>query len=185
MSTNDGITKLLREIKKYVLHDMPTQVEWHTCKEVDWDAKTMTTVDVGSETELYDVKLGLGASYVRPKVGALCLIGKIENNDGLGYLIAASESDAVEFTADGVSVVIEEGKVKLNGEKHSIVKAEELKQELDKTKAVLEKVVETLLSWTVAPTDGGAALKALAITNLSVLKTGDYSNIKNDTIKHG
>ena len=185
MSTDDGITEMIEYIKKYVLHDLTTQVEWHTCTRVNWETKTMDSKEVASETELFDVYLGMGSMNVRPKVGSKCLVGMIENHNGIGFLIYAQEAEAIELVAGGVKVEVEDGKIKLNGDTYSSVKAETLQKELNKTKAVVDTLVQVLSNWTVAGGDGGAALQLLIKSSLAPLTTGDYSNIKNDTVKHG
>lgn len=182
---DDGITEMLRYIKKYVLHDMPVQIEWQTCKEVNWEEKTMVGTEVASELDMFDVALGLGSVCVRPKIGTKCLVGIIENHEGIGFLIYAEEAESIELTANGVKVEIADEIVKLNGESYGMVKAKELQDELNKTKAVVDALVEAVSNTTPVQNDGGLALQSAIKLALSSLKTGDYSNIINEKVKHG
>lgn len=73
----------------------------------------------------------------------------------------------------------------LDGSYNGLVKADELKTQLDKTNKVLTDVVNSLKNWTVTPSDGGAALKAYFLTQLGTDVIGDFSAIRNDNITHG
>ena len=76
--------------------------------------------------------------------------------------------------------------IQLNGDQFGgLIKIERLTDELNKTKAVLNAIKNVLTTWTPVPNDGGAALKTAATTALSSLNTGNYTNLTNDTVKHG
>ena len=69
------------------------QTHWVEVVEVDWNTKTMTAKGLTDDLEFYDVLLGLGSVYKKPKVGAKCLIGLILNNEAATFLIEAEAVD--------------------------------------------------------------------------------------------
>ena len=69
------------------------QTHWVEVVEVDWNTKTMTAKGLTDDLEFYDVLLGLGVFYKKPKVGAKCLIGLILNNEAATFLIEAEAVD--------------------------------------------------------------------------------------------
>lgn len=77
-------------------------------------------------------------------------------------------------------------KISLNGENLSgIVKADELKTQLDKMSDRIDKMVNTFNGWVVLPNDGGAALATAMKTVIGTMVKEDFSNIKNDKVVHG
>ena len=69
------------------------QTHWAEVVEVDWNNKTMTVKGLIDDLEFYDVLLGLGSVYKKPKIGAKCLIGLILNNEAATFLIEAEAVD--------------------------------------------------------------------------------------------
>ncbi len=66
-----------------------------------------------------------------------------------------------------------------------LCKTLELQTQINKLNAQLQAVISSLQNWTVAPTDGGAALKAFFATQILGKAAGDFSNIENQKIIHG
>lgn len=86
---------------------VPIQVEWGKVVKVDWNAKT-ADVEI-DELIYYDVLLGLGNQYRKPKLNTRCLIGSIENKEA-SYLIDAEEiEEVVTLTGDAELVQKKEG----------------------------------------------------------------------------
>lgn len=111
-----------------------------------------------------------------PSVGSTVLVG-ITNND-IFVLLSVSDCDKIFISSNEL--------IQFNGgELGGIVKAQELKTQLDKTNAVLQAVVDSLTNWTVAPSDGGAALKAFFATAIVGKTVGNFTNIENESITHG
>ncbi|MBU2923060.1 hypothetical protein KO504_17050 [Winogradskyella psychrotolerans] len=162
------------------------QTHYAYVTDVDWEAKTATVKGLLDDLEFYDVLLGLGSSFIKPSIDSKCLIGVILNNDAQTFLISAEEIEAFEMVdKTGFKCHLNNGKLTLNGESfQGLVKAPELKTQLDKNTLILQKIQEIFNSWTPVPNDGGAALKTL-VTAFTSLPRADLSNIKNDTIKHG
>lgn len=71
------------------------QTHWAVVQSVDWEAKTMVVKDLVDDLEFYDVLLGLGSFYRKPKVGTSCLIGIILNNEAASFLIEVEEVEEV------------------------------------------------------------------------------------------
>lgn len=77
--------------------------------------------------------------------------------------------------------------IHLGGDSYSIVKGEELQQEIKKLQGVVDAMVQAFKSWVppVGTPDSGAALKTTMIAALQGKATGSFSGILNETVKHG
>jgi len=139
-----------------------------TVKSVEGDQCTVLSE---SETEIPGVRLQMdpsaGVLYM-PKVGSVVLLLRISDFDF--SVVMFSALDEIKF---------------LNGSYGGLVKAPELKEQLDKTNEVVNAIAQTLQTWTPVSNDGGAALKTAAIAALTGKVVGDYSNIENDKVSHG
>ncbi|MDP1708849.1 MAG: hypothetical protein Q8L89_07290, partial [Gammaproteobacteria bacterium] len=65
---------MVKLLKAQAKKQVPTQVVWATVDSVDWNAKTMQCTAQTDELERYDVLLGLGSQYMRPKKGSKVLL---------------------------------------------------------------------------------------------------------------
>lgn len=101
------VAKFKKIIAERAKAKTPIQVEWGKVTSVDWNSKTAeVTVD---ELIYYDVLLGLGNQYRKPKINTRCLIGIIENKEG-SYLIDAEEiEEVVTLTGDAELVQKKDG----------------------------------------------------------------------------
>lgn len=124
---------------------------------------------------LYDVRLrstidgnekGL---IVIPKQGSDVIVGTIENTPHSAFIIQYSEVDEIRL-----------GDNQLGG----IVKAKELKIQIDKNTDALNQLIQTLKDWTPVSQDGGAALKAAISTAFPTINLADLSNIENTNVLH-
>ncbi len=98
------------------------------------------------------------------------------------------EGDACLWTKDGAFVIARgSGTLELNGTDYSgLVKADELKTQLDKMTARIDGIINAIQTAAVAPTDGGATFKANMIAVLATLQNKeDFSQIKNEAVQHG
>ncbi|WP_435135708.1 hypothetical protein [Formosa sp. A9] len=84
------------------------QTHWATVSEIDWEAKTMTATGTADNLPFYDVLLGLGDCYVKPKIGARCLIGTILNQEAATFLIGCSNLEETVITADKTQLTVKE-----------------------------------------------------------------------------
>jgi len=183
------MTKVLAEFKNLMTEKMkskvPIQTEWVKVQSVDWDDKTMTAIGESNGLEYFDVVLGLGAVNVKPKIGSLALVGAIHNGEAC-FMISCEEIEEIELIdQSGFKVNLNDGLLLINGEEFGgIVNAKELKTQLDKNTLILEKMQTAFANWVPVPNDGGASLKGLVISFVS-LQRADLSGIENTTIKHG
>lgn len=76
-----------------MIRSQSVQTVFATVKAVDWDKKTMTATGVIDDLDYYDVLLGLGEIYTKPKVGSRVLIGLINNQGNNSFLIWSEETE--------------------------------------------------------------------------------------------
>lgn len=105
MGALEEFTRLMKEQGKAAVKP---QLVWATVKEVDWDAKTMTATDLVDGLDYFDVLLGIGAVYQKPKVGAKCMLGVLGNKASATFLIEASAIEETIYTSDKTKFVIKE-----------------------------------------------------------------------------
>lgn len=179
----DNMVNLLTQQSKKAV---PLQNTWVTCKSVDWSKKTMVCTSLTDGLDYYDVLLGIGAEYRKPKQKTKCLIGSIANKEAASFLIYAEEIEEYLIEdSTGFKFNLKDGKLTINGDQFSgIVKAPELKTQVDKNTEILKQIQTVFNSWSPISQDGGAALKAL-VTAFTSLPLADLSNIENENIKHG
>lgn len=154
MSLSEETNKLKKTLGRMVRSHVKVQTVWAKAKTVDWANKKMVATGVVDELDYHDVLLGLGHEYKKPAVGTLCLLGIIENQEAASYLIYAEQVD--ETVYDG-------------GENGGFVKVVELVERLNLVEKDLNDLRTALLTWTVSPNDGGAALR---IALVGVAPTG-------------
>lgn len=124
------------------------QTHWAEVTHVNWEAKTMTVKGLTDGLEFYDVLLGLGASYAKPKVGSKCLIGIIMNNEAASFLIHAEAVEEYNYTiGDNHSITVDTEKlnVQINNTMLTIDSAGFLiKKENETLKACLNDMIDEL-----------------------------------------
>ena len=120
---------------------------------------------------IYNVRLlpaTTSGLFIKPAPNSFVIVHSI--NDHEYYVSMFSEFDEIDLG---------------DGSFGGIPNAIELKTQLDKTNVVVNAIKSALTGWTVAPGDGGAALKVAAATAIGTNTVGDYSNIQNAKVKHG
>ncbi|MCO5253638.1 MAG: hypothetical protein M9892_04640 [Bacteroidetes bacterium] len=146
---------------------------WATAKEIDWENKTMIATGLKDDLDYFNVRLGLGAIVVKPKVGARCLLGIIENKEAEAHLLSAEAFDEIHY----------------GSAEWSSVKGESLVEESNKDKVVLDTIINAFSAFVPPPSpDGGVAATAFLSalkTALSTQSSGNYTDILNKKIKHG
>lgn len=83
------------------------EVIWVTAKEINWEEKTMTATSIVDDLDYYDVLLGLGSFFRKPRQGTKCVIAKLENSNGT-ILIDAEEFDQAIFTSQDTNFIIKQ-----------------------------------------------------------------------------
>lgn len=179
------LSKFKKLLTDRITSKIPIQTEWAKVSSVDLENKTMVAIGELNNLEYHDCLLGLGSIITVPKIDSLVLIGSIHNGEAC-FLISAEEIDTIQLTdSTGFKVSLNAGEMKINGEAFGgIVNAVELKEQLDKVKAIVAGIQNAFSNWAVVGGDGGAGLKALS-NSFTNLENGDFSNIENPTIKHG
>ena len=157
--------------KRHLSSNSQAQIRWVTCKSVDWDAKTMEAEGMSDELAYYDVALGFGSCNTKPVVETDCIIGILEGQESVAWLIYASETELVEFNG---------------GENGGLTNTPELKTQLDKTNAVLQAII-TVLSGTPIPEPGSGSPSALQTALKAAItgkQLGDFGQIEDSKITH-
>lgn len=90
MSAIGDFNNLMAEKMK---RSQSVQTVFATVKAVDWNKKTMTATGVIDDLDYYDVLLGLGEVYTKPKIGSRVLIGLINNQGNNSFLIWSEETE--------------------------------------------------------------------------------------------
>lgn len=164
------------------------QVEWVKCKSVDWDKKTMTAIGLNDDLEFFDVLLGVGMVYTKPKPDTKCLIGMIENKASQAFLITCDQVDEIllQTTEGKLKLQIDGDTWKWNdGNNEGIVKVVPLTDDLNAIKNDINQLKQLFGSWVVVPQDGGQALKTILATWIgSQLQQSNKNNLQNSKIKH-
>lgn len=107
MGALDEFVRLLKEKQK---SQTQPQVVWATVKTVDWEKRTMVATGLVDDLEYYDVLLGLGNTYKKPKQGSKCLLGVIGNHSAFTFLIEAeSVEEMLVVSGESEMTVKEEG----------------------------------------------------------------------------
>ena len=136
-------------------------VSGNTC-----DVRTIDT-----DAEIGEVRLQADASngvLIVPVVGSVVIVAPLYDAEFIVLMYSAVDSIKM-----------------LDGSYGGLVKAPELKTQLDKTNEVVNAIVNALTTWTPVANDGGAALKTAATAAIGTKVVGDYSNIENEDITHG
>lgn len=153
------------------------QLRWVKAIKIDWEEKTMDAMGIADELEYYNIQLGTGSIFMKPKPDTICLIGILEGQEAAGFLLSACELE--EITVDAETLI------NLNaGELGGLVIVGELVKKLNAMEKDLNKLKQVFFGWTPAPNDGGAALKgALASYMSASITETQEKDISNEKIK--
>lgn len=124
---------------------IPIQTAYATCKEVNWEDKTMTAVGSTDNLEYYEVDLGKGSELKKPKIGTLCLIGIIENSAANAFLIDAEELEELHIITGTTELVIKENGVKVKrGEQDLLSVLNDMIDEINKIKVIYGNTINVV-----------------------------------------
>lgn len=176
-------------LKQKAKSQVPIQTEWVEVKSVDWEEKTMVAIGQENGLDYDDILLGLGNSFKKPVKGSMAIIGII-NNSAAAYMIDCEEVEEIEIVdKTGFKWHLKDGNLSINGVGFGgLLKAPELKTELDKMTARIDGIMNAINNGIPAPgaSDGGAGLHTSIKTALSsIVDNENFGSIENDTIKHG
>ena len=113
-----SLDKLNKAVTDKIKSFVSVQTIWVEADEIDWEEKTMTAIGVSDDLPYYDILLGLDSILIKPKKGATCLIGLIDNNPTTPFLIWANETE--EY-----SIKVETTQLKINHEGFLLKKSNE------------------------------------------------------------
>ena len=104
-----SLDKLKQTINELIKGNIPIQTVWVTVSEVDWEERTMTAIGIDDEVEFFDVLLGLGSVDLKPKIGSDCLIGIIENQSTISFILMANELEEIDVVIEDCQLNINNG----------------------------------------------------------------------------
>lgn len=170
------MSKSQEELGKALKGWLAGPVQTFTADVVSVDQSSLTcVVQPADGPELSDVRLKAAIDNVKegavefPTVGSSVLVGIIGNDENTAFLLKCSNVDKVMF---------------YDGLKGGLINIQTLIMELNKTNAVVNAIKTSLTSWTPVSGDGGAALKALASSQLSGKSTGDFTTMEDARVVH-
>ncbi len=157
--------------KRHLNSKKQAQLRVVKCANVNWGDKTMTAVD-NEGLELFNISLGLGSVCIKPQQDSLCIVGLLEGQDTIAFLINAEKVELIE----------------LNGGKNGgLTITPELVTQLDKMTARIDGIISALnnaVPATGAP-DSGATLIGNIKTGLaSIIDKEDFGDIEDTKITH-
>lgn len=132
---------------------------------------------INGEVEVSGVKLSfedVPDTVIIPAVNSLVVVGitRVNKTEKRYFIVQVAKAESIQ----------------LKGDQFSLTKTELLIEELNKTNALLDAMVQGINNFVAPPSpvpDGGLAF-ALFMRGLIVGKsTGDFSEIKNEEVKHG
>ena len=172
MNRHEVIRKAIKELAKGDSFQVfPAQV-----LSVNENNGTCAVKMIANDLDLFEVRLRATIDgeakgiLIVPQVGSKILVGLINDDLKSLFVVSVSAVDKVQYD---------------DGSYGGFVRADILKTELDKTNQVVEAIVNSLSNWSIAPGDGGAALKSHFISQLSGKEVGNYNGIENGKLTHG
>jgi hypothetical protein len=171
------IDKFSENISRLISGSRQAQLRFAVCKSVNWEERTMTATGVSDGAPYEDVCLGFGYVDVKPKVDTVCLIGILEGEEALTFLINAEEVELASVKA---------GKIIFNEGGPGLVKADVITGKINVLERDLNSLKNVFKTWITVPNDGGASLRTAAASwagsAIAETKQADIEDIK---ILHG
>ena len=129
-----SLDKLNKAVTDKIKSFVSVQTIWVEADEIDWEEKTMTAIGVSDDLPYYDILLGLDSILIKPKKGATCLIGLIDNNPTTPFLIWANETEEYSIKVENTELKMDNGFL-LKKENETLAKLmTDLLQEIQKMK---------------------------------------------------
>jgi len=181
MTIRDAIKEIMRQ-------EIPPLSLACTVKSVDEDKAACDVVPIDGSADILDVlllaeesdKIGL---IKIPAVDSTVYVTFISKD--IAFVSLFSDITKLNIQINDISLTVDQGQISLNGDNlGGLVDAGELKTQIDKNTEAIQAIQSGFNSWTVVPSDGGAALKATSLGFVSK-DTADLSDIENETVKHG
>ncbi|MFD2566074.1 hypothetical protein [Pseudotenacibaculum haliotis] len=97
-------------LNKAIASQVKVQTHWCKVLKVDWEEKLMDVEGIADELPFYNVQLGQGSFYRKPKIDSICLIGIISGEEGSTFLIDATQfEEAIWISGESTMTIQEEG----------------------------------------------------------------------------
>lgn len=164
MDVNKNIRDVIHSFVDSRLSKERYYLEVGIVKTVEESSKTFEFEPVGGDSES-EVNMSVFGSenYIVPEVGSIVLVGYTDKSEK--YCLHVEKADKVIF-ADGN-----------NG---GLINISDQVTKLNELVIKVNALYNLLKTWTVVPSDGGAALKAAALllTNASTFNKSDFEDIK-------
>lgn len=172
--------------------------ELATIDTIDTNEWTCTATPVSglAQTEITDIQLSAELSsnglILVPKIGSNVILAITLRNEV--YVMMCSEVDQLIFYRDNGDntfqsfIINGDGIAMGDGSYGGLVIGDTstgLQAQINNLNAQVQALIKLLTTWIVTPNDGGAALKAAAISALPGLPNADFSQILSSHIKHG
>jgi hypothetical protein len=142
MDTLTEFTRLLKQQQKSAVNP---QLIWAKVKNVDWSAKTMTAENIVDGLDYFDVLLGLGSFYRKPKLGTKCLLGILGNNTSATFLIEAEAYEEAIFKSnESVFTIKEDGFIVKQGNESLKDVLNDLIDELNKIRVIQGRTINVV-----------------------------------------
>lgn len=170
-------------IQRIVQEELPVQVLPGIVKSVD-EQRMTCRVDLKTLPDMLDVRLRASIDgsqsgwLVTPVVNSPVLVALINNDFASAFICAYSEVERLRVLTDDIQ---------LAGENYGgLVKAPELKKQVDKNSLILDLLLQVLATPVTEPGNGSpSALQAALNAALQGKPTADLSNIENQKVRHG
>lgn len=145
MKKGSNIQELGKVLNERTKSLIDVQTHWCNVKSVDWDKKTMTATGLVDDLPFYDVNLGIGSIYKKPKLKTKCLIGIINNNLADAFLIECDEVEEIIFTSgESVLTIKEDGFIVKQSNESLKVVLNDLVAEINKLNDEVAKIVVSI-----------------------------------------
>jgi uncharacterized protein YlzI (FlbEa/FlbD family) len=149
------------------------QLRFATCKAVNWDEKTMTVTGVSDGVDYRGVQLGFEFVYIKPKIGAVCLIGILEGKEALTFLINAETVELMEVNADTIEIN--------GGNLGGLVKSEVVADRINALERKVNQLITTLSGITVPA--AGLVFAPIFASVSQILPLSQKNDFENEKIK--
>lgn len=170
-------------IERIVDQKLPIQTIVGKVKSVNED-DMICDISVEGSADLLDVRLRAVIDgqetgiLIVPKKGSYVLVSLIDNKPESAFISAYSEIEKIHLMVD---------EIWLGGDGYSIVKAEELKTELNKMTARIDLLYNAINAGTPggAPDAGAALATSMKAVVAAEPPKENFSSIDNQNVKHG
>jgi len=186
--------ELQRAFRNATNSAIPIQSELAKVVSVDENECTCVVELVSDKAEITNINLraivdGNNEGFILvPEVGSHVIVSLNANNeteaDYFVNMCSVVSSVVLSFSGKVALKITSDGITFFDGENGGLIKASELKNQIDKNTKAIKSIINVLTQFVPVASDGGTALKTLANANLKALSLANLSNIENHKVKH-